>query len=94
MIFSELKILVIDGPGRQIMPVLHGLNQLGCEITTLNFSKLDIGYASRYPQKKLLYKGIGNDYEAIKKAVDKEIRSGTYDVIIPLGDAMTEYLPK
>lgn len=94
MIFSELKILVIDGPGRQIMPVLHGLNQLGCEITTLNFSKLDIGYASRYPQKKLLYKGIGNDYEAIKKAVDKEIRSGTYDVIIPLGDAMTEYLTK
>lgn len=94
MNYSELKVLVIDGPGRQIMPVLNGLYKLGCNITTLNYSKLDIGYASRYPQKKLLYKGIGHDVGAIQKAIDNEIRSGMYDVIIPLGDVMTEFLTK
>lgn len=94
MNYTELKVLVIDGPGRQIIPVLDGLHQLGCKITTLNYSKLDIGYASRYPQKKLLYREIEHDIEATKKAVDQEIRSGKYDVIIPLGDVMTEYLTK
>lgn len=91
---SELKVLVIDGPGRQIMPVLHGLHKLGCQTTTLNYSKLDIGYASRYSKRKLLYNGIGHDVDAIKQAVDREIRSGAYDVIIPLGDVMTEYLTR
>ena len=89
---SEYRVLVLDGPGRQIMPVLSGLHELGCHITTLNFSKMDIGYASRYPQEKLLYKGIGHDPEEIKRVVDKELKTGKYDVVIPLGDIMTEFL--
>lgn len=89
---SELRILVLDGPGRQIMPVLSGLHKLGCHITTLNFSRLDIGYASKYPTQKLLYKGIGEDSEAVKRVVDREIKTHRYDVVIPLGDIMTEFL--
>lgn len=91
---SKLNILVIDGPGRQIMPVLNGLHKMGCNITTLNFSKLDVGYASRYPCERLLYKSISNDPEEIKRVVDKEIKTRKYDVIIPLGDIMTEFLAR
>lgn len=92
MKWSELHVLVLDGSGRQIMPILNGLHSLGCHITTINFSKLDIGYVSRYPHTKLLYKGIGHNSEVAKKATDKEIKTGKYDVVIPLGDIMTEYL--
>ena len=94
MKMSELHVLVLDGSGRQIMPVLVGLHKLGCHITTLNFSKLDIGYASRYPHKKLLYSGISHNPEVIKKVVDEEIMTDRYDMVIPLGDVMTEYLSR
>lgn len=94
MKISGLRILVLDGAGRQILPVLSGLYDLRCHITTLNFSKLDIGYASKYPKNKLLYKGIGHNLEKIKTIVDKEIKSGKYDIIIPLGDRMTEFLAR
>lgn len=89
---KSISVLVLDGPGRQILPVLAGLHSIGCNITTFNYSKLDNGYTSRYPQNKLLFTGISQDLEAIKRNVDAEIKSGKYDVIIPLGDVMTQFL--
>ncbi len=89
---QNVKILVLDGPSRQVLPTLKGLNDIGCNITTLNYSKLDIGYTSRYPQKKLLYKINSHDKVEMKKVIDAEICSGKYDIVIPLSDISTQII--
>lgn len=86
---AKIRVLVVDG-GRQLLPVLYGLHELGCDITTICFSKLDTGYASRFPTRKLLFDE--DDIQGKKKVVEKEIISGQYDIVIPLGDIMTEYI--
>lgn len=88
--YKNLKVLVLDGPGRQVMPVLKGLHNLGCNITTICNSKLDLGYSSRYPNTKLLKK-CKNDFD-LESFVDSEIRSNKYDIVIPLSDKMTLFL--
>ena len=47
--FSNIRVLLIEGRARQVMPLMESLNELGCHITTFNASKLDMGYASKYP---------------------------------------------
>lgn len=88
---NMIKVLLVDG-GRQAIPVLQGLNEINCHITTISYSKLDVGFVSKYPHTKLLFKEARNNTELMKSIVDREIRTGKYDVVIPLGDIMTEYI--
>lgn len=92
MDFSKIRVLVLDCSGRQIPTILAELHELGCRITTLNDSKLDNGYTSRYPERKLIYKGSGHDLAALKAALDREIPSGNYDAVFPMLESSTELL--
>ncbi|MBQ7960088.1 MAG: ATP-grasp domain-containing protein [Clostridia bacterium] len=94
MSFENTRVLVLDGGGRQALPVLKWLHDLKCHITTVNSSKLDIGYASRFPKGKLLTQHPIYDTEEKENFIDKEIRSGKYDVVIPLSDLSTQYISK
>ena len=71
MNFKEIKVLLLDGYGRQIPGMLWMLHDLGCEITTLNSSKLDPGYASRYPDHKIVVKGLKDDLSIMEKAIEE-----------------------
>ena len=51
---AGIRVLLLEGFARQSMPVMEALHKLGCHITTYNKSKLDMGYASKYPDKKML----------------------------------------
>ena len=75
MDFKGTRVLVLDGYGRQIATIVQQLHDLGCIITTLNTSKLDIGYTSHYPKKKLLHPETRHDMEALKKVLDKPIEN-------------------
>lgn len=90
---ASTNILIVDN-GRQLLPVLYGLNKLDCEITVISYSKLDTGYSSRFPNRKLLFKNAYDDVEKQKEIVDREIKTGKYQVVIPLGDTMTRFLAK
>ncbi len=92
MDFKGLRVLVLDGYGRQVAVVLRELHKLGCEITTVNQSKLDIGYTSRYPQTKLYEPQIKGNMAELKKVLDREIPSGKYDVVFPMLEPATELL--
>ena len=92
MDFKGVRVLVLDGYGRQCAVVLRELHRLGCDITTLNVSKLDIGYTSRYAKKKLLEPQTKNNMEELKKVLDREIFSGNYDVVFPMLEPATEVL--
>ncbi len=92
--YKDVKVLLLEGFARQIMPIMPALRKLGCHITTYNQSKLDLGYASRYPHKKILgfwdREDEGKSYAALLALLQKE----KYDVVIPLTDFSATMLAK
>ena len=48
------KVLLLEGFARQSMPMMEALHKNGYHVTTYNASKLDMGYVSRYPDKKII----------------------------------------
>jgi len=88
---EKLRVLVVDN-GRQLLPVLRGLHDIGCDVTTLSYSKFDTGYSSRYSNHKKLFPEAEGDFDKMKEIVDSEIRTGEYDVLITLGDVLTEFV--
>lgn len=92
MDYRGKRILILDGYGRQIPSMLKQFHELGLIITTVNDSKLDVGYASRYPQHKIVEPGIRNDRELLKRVIDREVFSGNYDIIFPVIEKSTDIL--
>lgn len=86
--YRSLSVLVLDGAARQILPVLSGLHELGCKITTINAKKLDNGYVSRYPNHKLIIPKGKDYYDYVLDL----IQQGELDVVIPLSDFSTDLL--
>ena len=92
MDFKGVRVLVLDGYGRQVAIILKELHKLGCITTTLNCSKLDVGYTSRYPKKKILEPSVRYDLNELKRVLDREIPSGNYDVVFPMNEGATDVL--
>ena len=84
--YSNIRVLLIEGRARQVMPLMKSLRELGCHITTYNSSRLDMGYASRYPDKKLLAFCDAREPEKTYEAIYKELITKQYDIVIPLND--------
>ncbi len=85
MDWKKIRVLVLDGAARQTLTVIKGLTALGCYIVTLNTSKLDVGYTSRYPNEKLIIPQEylnGNYYSYIRMLA----KTGRFDVFLPLTD--------
>lgn len=83
---SNVSVLLLEGFGRQVMPMMQALHDLGCKTTTYNSSKFDMGYASRYPDRKLLAFWNRNDEEKSYQALLEILKKDKYDVIIPMTD--------
>lgn len=84
--YQNIRVLLIEGRARQVMPLMESLHKLGCHVTTYNASKLDMGYSSHYPNKKVLSYCDAKEPEKSWKAISKELKSGQYDLVIPLND--------
>lgn len=84
--YSNVRVLLIEGRARQVMPLMESLHKLGCHVTTYNASKLDMGYSSHYPDKKVLSYCNAKDPEGSWKAIRKELKTKQYDLVIPLND--------
>lgn len=90
----KIKILLIEGNARQVLPMAKSLRDLGHEVTTYNTSKSDFGYASRCPHRKLLAFFDKNDEDKTLKAVAEELTKYSYDLIIPMNDDAAILLSK
>ena len=84
MDYKGTRVLVLDGFGRQQASILRQLHDLGCIITTVNDSKLDVGYASRYPHKRIVEHGIRDDEALYERIIKQELATGNYDVVFPM----------
>ena len=80
------RVLLLEGFARQNMALMPALKALGCHLTTYNASHLDVGYASRRPDVKLLEFWDRQDADASFAALMKVLREGHYDIVIPMTD--------
>lgn len=94
MDFKGIRVLVLDGYGRQIPSILKQLHDLECIITTVSCSKCDPGYASRYPHKRILSPSFKDDISTMESLIDCELCSGAYDVVIPVLEPSTNFIVK
>lgn len=90
MNYKGKKVLLLDGFGRQIPSLMKQLHDLGCVITTMNASKLDVGCSSRYPKKKIVVPGIREDVSAYRDAIYKELEADHYDILFPVIEKSTD----
>lgn len=89
---NRLSILLADGGDRQTIVMAKAYKQLGYTVTTLNDSKLDIGYASRFPDHKLLCPGVRSDIAMRAKVMRDCILTEKYDVVVTTSDDTAEAL--
>lgn len=90
--YKEINVLVLDGVGRQALPILADLYKLGCIITVVCTSKLDVGYNSRYSTYRILTDKAIYEENMANGIINKEIYSNKYDVVIPLSDLSTQHI--
>lgn len=93
--FKSKKVLLIDGSSKQILPFMKALHELGCVVATYNSSKLDVGYTSKYANKRILAYFNPEDEEGTYKAIKEEItKKSEYDVVVPANDFTAIILSK
>lgn len=91
---NSIKVLLLEGRARQVLPLAKSMHQLGVEVTTYNGSKLDPGYSSKYPKRKLLAFFDATQPEKSLEALKSELEKYHYDMVIPLNDDIAILLSK
>ncbi len=86
MDYKGIRILILEGYARQCLPFMESFKKCGCEVTVLCNSKLDLAYASRFADYKLI--GVCNPtkYDESEKHICRLIKTGNYDLVVPLVD--------
>lgn len=91
---QNYKVLIIDGGARQCLPLIKNFHNMGCEVTTLCGSKMDVGYHYRFTDRKVLVDFDYHNAESSYMPILKEISTGKYDIVIPMVDFFATILSK
>lgn len=91
---NTLRVLLIEGRARQVLPLAKSFYELGVEVTTYNCSKLDPGYSSRYPKRRLIAFFDAKQPEKSIAELKAELKKYHYDMVIPLNDDIAIQLSK
>ena len=94
MDFKGVRVLLLDGFCRQNAILLKELHDLGCEVTTLCDSKLDVSYASRYPKHRILDRKFKKDLSYYEELILRLAKTGEYDVIFPVVEESTDIISR
>lgn len=89
MNFKGIRVLVLDGSGKQSVAMIRGLKEIGCHVTVLCTTKLDTCYVSRLPDEKLLVQGMTPQNPEYISFLVNQVKGGKYDVIMPVGELST-----
>lgn len=94
MDFKGIRVLILEGYAKQCLPLIRAFRKLGCEVSALCSSRLDVAYASRYTNHKI--KGVCNrdDEEGTTNQIRELLKTGNYDVVIPTVDFSASILAK
>lgn len=87
-------ILILEGYARQCLPFMREFKKLGMEVSLLCNTKMDCGYASRLPDHKILGICDPEQYEKSEKYIVKLIKTGKFNLVLPLVDFSASILAK
>lgn len=90
--FSKLRVLVLDGSGKQPLAMIRGLKEIGCHVTVLCTTKWDTCYVSKLPDKKLLEPDMFPQNKNYVAFIKKQVATGAYDAIMPIGELSTDII--
>ncbi len=90
--YTKVHVLLADGKDRQILPMSRALKKLGCTVTTINGSRLDNGWSSRYPDHRILDRSVKKSPENLLRAIESALVTGKYDLVITTTDPTAELL--
>lgn len=90
--YSNVRVLIYGAGGRQALPVCKGFFDLGCHVTAYCGSKLDTGYLTRYVTERILFDERDAGNADIYEYGVRYIKSGNYDLVVPLGDDGAKFL--
>lgn len=93
-LFKDKRILLLEGYCRQSLPFMKAYKDLGCEVSVLCDSKWDCAYWSRYADNKILGICTQDKLEETENFIIDLVKTGKYDVVIPLFDFSAEILAK
>lgn len=89
MDFHGIRVLVLDGDGKQTLAMIRGLKEIGCHVTVLCQSRIDTCYVSRLPDRRLLVPEADPENEQYIPMLLKLVSTGDYDVLMPVGELST-----
>lgn len=92
MTFEGIRVLILEGYARQSLPLIHAFHKLGCHVAALCSSKLDVAYASRLTDEKVLGVCDRENPTGTAQAVRELLMTGRYDVVIPTVDFSAKLL--
>ena len=92
MDFTKLRVLVMDGGGKQTLAMVRGLKDIGCHVTVLCNSKMDTCYVSKKPDEKIVNPILPERNEEALKFLLDLVATGRYDVLMPIGELSTNFI--
>lgn len=84
--YKGKKILLIDGGSRQVLPMIKGFHQQGCEVTVYCGSKWDVGYACRYTDKRIIDAYDMADAQKTYDGIRRAITENHFELVVPMND--------
>lgn len=79
-------VLLPEGSSRQVLPMARLLTKAGCEVTTVQEKKSDLGNVTKFAAKKILKPGVDSDLNVAIPFYRELCKKNAYDLIIPLSD--------
>ena len=92
MDFTKLRVLVMDGGGKQTLAMVRGLKEIGCHVTVLCSTKMDSCYVSNQPDEKILNARLPERNEETLKFLLDLVSTGNYDALMPIGELSTNFV--
>lgn len=93
MDFSKVRVLVLDGGGKQTLAMVRGLKEINCHVTVICGSKSDVCSVSNKPDR-IVKTELSVRQDAYVGFILSEIASGQYDVLMPIGEMSTNVITK
>lgn len=87
---KKLKILILDGSGRQCLPFVRSLRKAGHHIDLVCPNRYSEGYFSIYPNKRFIWPDTGKSEHGFYNALLNYLKKNDCDIVLPLGDVRAD----
>lgn len=94
MNYQGIHVLILEGYARQSLPLIKAFHDLGCEVSALCNSRLDVAYVSRYTDNRILGLCDREREEETTEQIRKLLKTGKFDVVVPTVDFSARILSR